>query len=63
MPLNGTSSLYLFPALLQTPGKRKALGCTALGALPSTVTGKSTFLLLYFSVPNPLRVFYYTYYA
>jgi len=27
--LNGTSSLYLFPALLQTPGKRKALECTA----------------------------------
>ena len=34
-----------------------------LGALPSTVTGKSIFLLLYFSVPNPLRAFYYTYSA
>jgi hypothetical protein len=34
-----------------------------LGALPSAVTGTSIFLLLYFSVPNRLRAFYYTYYA
>jgi len=57
-PLNGTSSLYLFSALLQAPGNERRLG-----ALPSTVTARSIFLLLYFSVPNPLRAFYYTYYA